>query len=225
MMPPTLTASAPALREAFYALSLGRRIPDSDLLDDVVRRYPQYAAELTEFAVDLVLDALHDATIGTVELDTDEDPMAVTPAVSRAMSRFHNRLHAVSKRGSASLEGQSLTDSRSVPVNPFEALSRDEFRDLVSQLDATTAFIVKLRDRHIDPDTMSDGFRQCVADRLKVPLDVVVAHSAATQTTTLTGRQFYKADEQPSATEQQSFAEAVRSSGLSEAQQQRLMSL
>ncbi len=224
-MPQILTASPPALREAFYALSLEQRVPDAALLDDVVRRYPQYAAELTEFAIALAMDALHDATTESAVSDTDEAPMTVTPAVSRAMSRFQNRLHAIAKRGVPSLEPQSAAAPTSTPVNPFEALSQNEFRDLASRLDVTPVFILKLRDRHIDPDTIPSGFRQRVADELKVPIDVASAYFARPQTTTSMGQQFYKADEKPSIPEQQSFAEAVRSSGLSAAQQQRLLNL
>ena len=224
-MSPTLAASTPALREAFYVLSLERRIPDADLLDDVVRRYPQYAAELTEFAIDLVLDALHDEAVECTESNANEDLMALTPAVSRAISRFHNRLHTVRRTGAPSLEDKLLADPISAPTNPFENLSREDFRGLVSRLGASTVFIMKLRDRHIDPDTMSDGFCQWVADKLTVPRDIVAAHFAEPQTVTSMGPQFYKADERPGRPEQQSFAEAVRSSGLSEAQQQRLMSL
>ena len=190
-----------------------------------VRRHPQYAAELTEFAIDLALDALHDATVETAEFDTAEDLVTVTPAVSRAISRFHNRLYSVNSTEAAPSKDQSLTNSGSLPVNPFDALSRNEFRDLASRLDANTVFVAKLRDRQIDCDTMTDGFIQRVADELEVPLDVVIAHSAAPQPATSIGRQFYKADEKPNTPEQQSFAEAVHSSGLSEAQQQRLLNL
>ena len=63
-MTPILTAGAPPLREAFYALSMAQRIPDAELLDDVVRRYPIYANELTEFAIELALDALRGRRCG-----------------------------------------------------------------------------------------------------------------------------------------------------------------
>ena len=219
-----LAAGASSLREAFYELSLERRVPDADLLDDVVRRYPQYAEELTEFAIDLALDALHDAaTVGTAESYTHEDLLIVPPAVSRAISRFHNRLYAINRRDSGLPEEQSVTASRRAPVNPFEALSQGEFRDLRSRLDVSTVFIAKLRDRQIDPNTIPNGFSQRVADELDEPIGVVVEHFAGLQIST--GRQFYKADEKPSSTKQQSFREAVRNSGLSEVQQQQLMDL
>ena len=224
-MPQIPTASPPALREAFYALSLDQHIPDAALLDDVVRRYPQYAAELTEFAIALAVDALHDAATESAVSDTDEVSTTVTPAVSRAMSRFQNRLHAVARTSVPPLEHQSTATPTSAPINPFEALSQNEFRDLASRLDVNSVFIMKLRDRHIAPDGIPSGLCRQVAEEIKVPIEVVNAHLAGPQTTTSTGQQFYKADEKPSVPKQQSFAEAVRSSGLSEAQQRRLLNL
>ena len=52
-MSQTLNASPHSLREAFYALSVAQDIPDAKLLDDVVRRYPEFGEELTEFAIAL----------------------------------------------------------------------------------------------------------------------------------------------------------------------------
>ena len=224
-MPQILKASPPALREALYALSLAQRVPDAALLDDVVRRYPQYAAELTEFAIALAVDALHDAATESAASDSDEAPTTVTPAVSRAMSRFQNRLHAIGRTGVPPLENQSAVAPASALVNPFEALSQNEFRDLASRLDVNSVFIMKLRDRHIAPDGIPNGFRRQVAEEIQVPIEVVNAHLAGPQTTTSAGQQFYKADEKPGVPKQQSFAEAVRSSGLSEAQQRRLLNL
>ena len=219
------TASPPALREAFYALSLEQRVPDAALLDEVVRRYPQYAAELTEFAIALAVDALHDAATESAVSDSDEAPITVTPAVSRAVSRFQNRLHARARRGAPSLEHQSAATPTGALVNPFQALSQNEFRDLASRLGANLVFIMKLRDRHIIPDDIPSDLRRQVAEEIEVPIEVVNAHLAGPQTTTSTGQQFYKADGKPTVTKQQSFAEAVRSSGLSEAQQRRLLNL
>ena len=51
------------LRDAMYAMSLAKPVPDAELLDEYVRLYPEHAEALTEFAVELAVDALlHDAT-------------------------------------------------------------------------------------------------------------------------------------------------------------------
>jgi hypothetical protein len=62
-----------------------------------------------------------------------------------------------------------------------------------------------------------------VANELNVPLDVIVAHFAARPEAQ--PRQFYKAEQKPTAVAQQSFEEAVRSSGLTEEQQRHLINM
>jgi len=43
--------SAATLSDALYELSLAQRVPDAPLLDEFVRRYPEYADDLTDFAI------------------------------------------------------------------------------------------------------------------------------------------------------------------------------
>lgn len=220
-MTPTLTASPPDLREALYALSIAKDIPDAALLDDIVRRFPQFGGELTNYAIAIAIDALHsDAVVEAAEAALD--PNVLSPAVSRAMSRFQNRLHAVSepRRLQAATDRSVSTDAR----NPFASLSREDFRRFARRLDANSVFVAKLRDRQIKPDTLTPGFRNRVADELRAPLDVVVAHFAAAQAGAA-GPQFFKADGKPNDGGRQTFEEAVRSSGLSEAQQSALLAL
>ena len=197
------------LIEVLYAFSLVKPIPDAEVLDDFVRRYPEYAAALTDFAIELVMDAVNEGA--PVETTT-----VVSPAVSRAMSRFQNRLYAVQQAQKCFI---------TAPIeNPFAALDRSAFRSLAERLDVTPVFMLKLRDRQIDPDTIPDGFHQRVADELMAPLDVVVAHFSAQQQ--VQGRsQYFKADQKPEVGARQTFEEAVRSSGLSQNQQRKLLSL
>ena len=83
--------ASPTLREALYSLAVAKEIPDAGVLDDVVRRFPQYGNELTEFAIAIGIDALRgDVDVGVAQIEIDPD--APSPAVSRAMSRFQNRL-------------------------------------------------------------------------------------------------------------------------------------
>ena len=218
-MSPTIDPSPRALREALYVLSTEQDVPDAKLLDDIVRQYPQFGEELTEFAIDIAVDALRGERV-VEDAEAEIDPSTVSPAVSRAMSHFQNRLHAVT-------EGAAETRSTRADIpdapNPFSNLPRNEFRGFATRLNANGVFVGKLRDRQIDPATMTPGFQSRVADELKAPLDVVVAHFAARQAAP-TG-QFFKAEVKPSTRAQQSFGEAVRSSGLSEVQQKFLLEL
>lgn len=214
-----LHASPRALREALYVLSTEQDVPDARLLDDVIRRYPEFGKELTEFAIAIAIDALRGERV-VEDAERAIDPSAVSPAVSRAMSHFQNQLHAVTA-GAVEATGTSA-DVVDAP-NPFSGLTRSEYRAFASRLNANAVFVGKLRDRQIEPRTMTPSFQRRVADELNAPLDLVVAHFAACQATP--AGQFFKAEGKPSSGTRQSFEEAVRSSGLSEAQQQYLLEL
>lgn len=210
----TLKISGAPLRDVLYEFSLAKPIPDADLLDEYVRQFPQYADELVDFAVSLALDAPQD------EAPTHAaDPLHVSPAVSRAMSSFHNHLHATR-------QVQATPTQNSAPqavVNPFLALSRDALRALAVQLGANALFVVRLRDRQIAPDTFTKGFLRLLAEKLGASVDDVVAHLFAPASTA--APQFLKADGKPEPADQQSFDEAVKASGLTPEQEQRLLEL
>lgn len=220
-MSQTLNSNPHRLREAFYALSMAQDIPDAKLLDDIVRRYPEFSEELTEFAIALAVDALRGERV-IEAAEAALDPNVVSPAVSRAISHFQNRLHAVTA-GERGTETKPATAASPDVPNPFATLPRQEFRAFAERLNANAVFVGKLRDRQIDPRTMTAGFQRRIAEELKAPLEVVAAHFAAGQSAT--ARQFFKAERKPSAGGQQAFEEAVRSCGLTESQQQALLEL
>jgi len=211
------TTPTTLLRDVLYEFSLAKAMPDAELLDEYVRRYPEHATILTDFAIEMVLDSSKDEIEGTAK----PSELTVTPTVSRVMSRFQNQLFAVRSSG---LPVAGRAPNLAAPVaNPFAMLDRKAFRDLASGLRANNVFIAKLRDREIDPETMTDGFRHRVAEELKVPLDLVAAHFGARSE--VRAGQYYKAEGKPTAAVKQSFQEAVLTSGLTEQQQQYLMGL
>lgn len=214
----TSQPSASLLREAFYELSLAKHAPDADLLDEMVCRYPQFAEELTSFAIELAVDALHDK-IGASSAEPAAHLSHVSPAVSRAMSRFQNRLHSVRQKTAPTTPPALSTEPVS---NPFAVLKREEFRAFARRIGANTVFVAKLRDRQIEPDTIPQQFQQMIADELSAPLDVVIAHFAASSGMS-SSQQFFKAEGKPNLVQRQSFEDAVRSSGLSDDQQQSLL--
>jgi hypothetical protein len=219
----TLDPSSPTLREALYALSVAKEVPDAELLDAVVGRYPQYADDLTEFAIAIAVDALHgDADVEAAEAALD--PVVISPVVSRALSRFQNRLYAERSRKDRVTDTGDHSPA-SVAPNPFATLSRDEFRAFARRLNANGVFVAKLRDRQIDPATMTPGFQHRVSSDLRVPVEAVVAHFVARQTAMPGREQFFKAEGKPAAGVRQTFEEAVRSSGLNEVQQRELLEL
>lgn len=214
-MTPTMTATP--LRDVMYAMSLAKSVPDAELLDEFVRRYPEHADALTEFAIELALDGLQH---GDDDLDVPADPDAISPAVSRVMSQFQNRLFEISQKRALSPAARATTAS---VANPFTALDRDGFRALASRLDINTALLSKLRDRHIEPATIPRGFCKHVAEEMHEDFDLLNAHLYAPPEAAPV-RQYYKAEGKPKAHARQSFEVAVRGSGLSEEQQRRLLS-
>lgn len=206
-------------REALYALAMAENMPDAAVLDEIVRRYPQFSRELTEFAVELALESLVEGAAD----GPSADPTTVSPAVSRAMSLFHNRLYALRQAGEAAVAKSA--PSYAFMENPLLDLDRRELRAVARGIGGSTMLVVKLRDRLIDPNTIPDRFKRRVSDELEIPVEVLTAHLEASPTETQGSRQFYKADHRPKQGGRQSFADAVRSSGLTDEQQRHLLSL
>jgi hypothetical protein len=218
-MKATHSADATSLRAACYEISMAKEMPDAALLEEVVRRYPQFGSELTEFAILVALDALRERA-GACD-DAPEGDNSVSPAVSRAMSRFHNRLHAKEIKAAAFATRPAVQEV----VNPFSGLSRQEFRELAARLDTTTLFLGKLRDREIEPDTLTAGFRQYAATEMNVPIEILSWHFDAMRGSASSSTTFHKADGKPAHGKHQTFEEAVRSSGMSEEQQRKFLAL
>lgn len=213
------TGNEASLQDVLYQLSIAQAVPDADLLEDFVRRYPEHAEALTNFAVELVLDAAGSDD----DTPADKDEPTMNPSVTRAMSTFQNQLFAAEHDG-RDLHERLLGGQTSNPQNPFSALDNMAFSALATRLKANRVFIIKLRDRQIESKTITDGFRCRIADELNVPIEVVAAHFGAVPT--LSARpQYYKSDQKPDVAPQQTFEEAVKSCGLTEEQQTYLMSL
>lgn len=201
------------LRTVLYELALAKPTPDPALVDEFVRHYPEYASDLTEYAIELALDAI------AARNEPADMPVATTsPSVSQAMSRFHSRLSAVR-------EGTEVEAANAAPAveNPFTKLNRPAMRALAQRLHANTVFVMKLRDRLITADTMTEGFLRRIADELGVLLETVMAHFAAPAYVPRGAH--FKADTKPEAGEKQTFEEAVRSCGLTPEQQKALLNL
>jgi hypothetical protein len=213
----TQTITSTPLRDAMYEMSLAQAVPDAELLDEFVRRYPEYADVLTEFAIDLAVDALlHDAD----EPDVPTDPDTVSPVVSRVMSQFQNRLFELRRDQNTTQAPACGTVSID---NPFAALDRDQFRALASKINVNAVLLSKLRDRQVDPVTIPQKFCRLVAEEMARPLEELTAHLYAPPTTA-PARQFYKSDGKPTGQTRQTFEEAVHRSGLSPEQQRLLLS-
>ncbi|WP_063781928.1 hypothetical protein [Bradyrhizobium viridifuturi] len=132
------------LDDVLYAFAMARPIPDPGTLEEFTRKYPAYADELTDFAVDLLLDSAIEDEVG--EADDDD---SVSPAVSRAISHFQNALYELEKKPVPALQAVPQTK------NPFADMDRTRFRSVARGLNANNTFLIKLRDRTIEPDTVT----------------------------------------------------------------------
>jgi hypothetical protein len=224
-MTPTVTMPKRTLQDALYTLSIEKAVPDAAVLDDIIRAYPQFAEELTDFAIDIAIDSLRNQAQENDAPALRAHLGEVSPAVSRAMSRFQNRLHTLqaAPHFSPSNENALATGFGSEAGNPFIHLSREEFRDLAQRLGVNTVFVSKLRDRQIQPNTIPVKFQNALANEMRAPLGLVIAHLGATQAAPQ--GQFFKAEGKPQTSAQQTFEEAVRGSGLSQNQQDGLLRL
>jgi hypothetical protein len=187
--------------------------PDAALVDAFVRRYPEYATDLTAYAIELALDA-----IAAPHEPLEMPEATTTPSVAQAMRRFQTRLSAVRQA-----TGAEAANAAAVVANPFATLNRAAVRALAHRLHANTVFIMKLRDRLIADDTMTEGFLRRLAEELGVLRETIVAHFAAPAF--IPSGAHFKADTKPESGEKQTFEDAVRSCGLTPAQQTTLLQL
>ena len=199
------------LQDALYAFATDANGPTAQGLDELTRRYPEFAGELTDIAVELALESA-ESDVEAFAIDE-----AVSPAISRVMSSFNNRLHEI-----ATLR-QRLETKGASPANPFASLSREALTALAARLGATRLFVVKLRDRIIDPATITAGFRSFLAECTQWTLPEINLHLDAEPVAAYGVR--YKSDEKPAVQGRQTFEEAVRNSNLTAEQQARLLEL
>lgn len=215
-MSTALKQSPMPLRDVLYEFALAQDTPDAELLDEFARRYPQYAPEITNFAIEVFCKPL--------ENDTEECPISVakvSPAVSRAMSKYQSTLHSMAtKVVKANVEGAV----KEVAIeSPFTSLDQKSFRSLAKSVNANSIFLCKVRDRQIIPSTIRPGFLRLLGERLSSSFEVLTMYVNAKPA--IAGAQLYKADVKPSVGTQQSYEAAVESSNLTPDQKKFLLSI
>ena len=215
-MSTVLKQSPMPLRDVLYEFALAQDTPDAELLDEFARRYPQYAPEITNFAIEVFCTPQDD--------DTVECPISVakvSPAVSRAMSKYQSTLHSMA----AKLTKANVEEVvKEVAIeSPFTSLDQKSFRALAKSVSANSMFLCKIRDRQIIPSTIRPGFLKLLGEKLSTSLDALNMYVNAKPE--IAGAQLYKSDVKPSVGSQQSYEAAVEGSGLSLEQQKFLLSI
>lgn len=213
------TGHEPNLQDVFFELVSSVERPDAETLEDFVGRYPQFAAELTDFAVEWALQDLLPAEESSDEAGGagDEPGTSAVPtsAVTTAMRRFRERLAELDQAAGAA-------DGATVPgagTDPFAGRGPAELARIASDLGLDKTIMAKLRDRKIVADTVPRALRQGLAEHLEVPLPAIAVHLSGPAV--VQAGVSFKAPEAPRTGPKEPFAEAVRRSFLPEEEKAR----
>lgn len=216
------TREASSENDVLYEFALAYNHPDAQQLDDFARRFPRHADALTTLAIELALECR--AGDGRAMPDHPEQDAETAAILSRAMSRFQNRLYTVRASQSTIISnGRTSAGHAPAPRNPFSSRSREQIRVLAMSLDVSPLFLKRLRDREIRSDTMTPGFIHYVALRLEEPDSVIAVHFRAKGQ--IPAHIHFKSVEMPAVRPLLTFEEAVRGSSLTSEQQARLLAL
>src|ERR1043165_2569699 len=118
--------------------------PNPAVLDAYCRKYPQYARELAGYAVQWVIGAARAATARANEAAYSAGS---SPLVSRAISRFHDRLQSSAEDAGARTGGKVMR-------NPFEGLAMARKRQIRDELGLDQGLFAKFQNRLIEAATV-----------------------------------------------------------------------
>jgi hypothetical protein len=173
--------------------------PTHDLatLERYLRRYPQFAGGLIDCSIELEHSP-----------DAVEISKTVTPASTAAWDRFQVAM------------GIEISPT----MNPFARLSSEAFKAVAAELHMNVLLLMRLRDRAIKFATIPGPLVRMLAGKLGVGTDGMEKYLGSMPALDGGNLQF-KSASKPSPMPQIDFAEAVRTSQLTEEQQQQLLTL
>ncbi|MDR5751291.1 MULTISPECIES: hypothetical protein [unclassified Caballeronia] len=187
----------PEADEVLMQFAAEHDLPTPAQLQHYIGMFPQFKAELIEFAAALVEDRFHGEAVETA---------ASEAAAQIAVSQFHNLRYEYAKRG--------LPLSSAKAHNPISRLSKTEFGQFVAKLKLPKEVVVKLRDRQIQFETIPVRLIDALASCLEVAKESVVTHlMARPQMARLTTSSLSTGT--PRETRQETFEEALASAHLS----------
>lgn len=188
--------------------------PTPAILEEYCRQYPQFARELTDYALEWLIDVAMEA----VEAPT-ESAAAVpsSPLVSKAISHLYGRIREreAGKAAEVRLSGQQV-------LNPFDELTVPRVRAIGAELGINTPLFSKFRNRLVDPETVPRAFLDRFARLLECKVEEFLGYLELPQT--VHSAADYKAGGKPSVRKRkESFEDAVGSSLLDEKQKRALL--
>lgn len=187
------------------------RAPRPAILDTYCKRYPQFARELTDYAVEWLIDEALETAQPAAAAATESNPL-----VSRAISRLYNRI-----RERDTTAGPS-TAQASQARNPFEGLAPARKRTICNELGIDMPLFAKLQNRLIQPETVPRAFVERLARSVQATADSLLGYLRLPAMANVAAD--FKAEGKPSVNQQkQRFADAVRASSLDDKQKHALL--
>ena len=187
-------------------------VPGPGILEAYCRRYPQFARELTNYAVEWLIDE----ALATVEPAPEAAAPESSPLVSKAISRLYNRIR---ERETAN---DTARPAASQVRNPFQGLQPARKRAICAQLGIDMPLFAKFQNRLIDAGSVPRMFAERLAAALEDTAETLLAHLRLPAMANAAAD--FKAEGKPSASPQkQRFEDAVRASSLGEKQKQALL--
>jgi len=189
--------------EVLYDFSVEPEI-DAALLEEYIRKYPQYRDELIDLSLELSLMPEGE------EMSANE---GVSESVESLWFSFQSMLEP--------------SDPISLPAgelnNLLESLDKHGFRELAKKLNVSRVFLMRVRDKTIIASTLPMQFVEKVANAIGVGVESMKDILAGPSTISPGMR--FKADGKPEAGKQMTFDEAIENSGLSEEQKSELRAM
>jgi hypothetical protein len=188
--------------------------PKASILDVYCRRYPQFARELTDYAIAWVIDS---ATRNEAPVEVIGDVDTSSRLVSRTISRLYEKMREREDeaKGTSPLQVQQTSD-------PFERLSVARVREIRDELGIDTPMFTIFRNRLIAPATVPRSFLERFADLLASGIKELVHYLELPAVVHIDAD--FKAKGKPSVGDSKmSFQEAVSRSSLDEERKQALL--
>jgi len=187
--------------------------PKPAVLESYCRRYPQFARELTDYALEWLVDMAMEGVEAPVEAAATA---ASSPLVSRAISRLYDRIR----------EGEAGNETVARPGrqarSPFEGMPVPRKRAISEQLGIDMPLFAKFQNRLIDPDSVPSTFLSRFAKAVEETVGEFLGYLRLP--TMANAAADFKAEGKPVVSgEKERFEDAVRGSSLDEKQKQALL--
>jgi len=186
--------------------------PNPAILDTYCRKYPQYARELASYAVQWLIG---DALAAVPSANQVAYSAGSSTLVSRAISRFHDRLQSSAEDAGAQIGGKTMG-------NPFEGLAIARKRQIRDEIGLDQGLFAKFQNRLIEAATVPRQLVERIAHLVGTTPEGFLAHLQGPPAMHAVPE--FKAHQKPSVTTgKESFEEAVRKSSLDDKQKQVLL--